>query len=153
MSLGLSDRFYGMMMGGFLLALLAQRFVFRNAELKSEVVSGLILLLAAVLLMYTRPRPIVWYIAPAFMGLAIGIIASRFLLFFIKLSRHCQRGTSQSTYFLGWETGIALGLWIGYACFFNNADPLFLTAMVLIIAGLLMYQYFTHSWFIRNKNR
>lgn len=153
MSLGLSDRFYGMMMGGFLLALLAQRFVFRNAELKSEVVSGLILLLAALLMMYTRPRPVVWYIAPAFVGLAIGIIGSRFLLFFIKLSRHCQRGTSQSTCFLGWETGIAIGLWLGYACFFNDSDSLFVVAMALTAASLVVYQYFTHSWFLKHKNR
>ena len=36
LSIGLTDRFYGVMMAGFLLALLAQRFVFRDAELKSE---------------------------------------------------------------------------------------------------------------------
>ena len=40
---------FGMMMVGFLFALLAQRFVFRDAELKSEVVTGLILMLAAQL--------------------------------------------------------------------------------------------------------
>ena len=153
MSLGLSDRFYGMMMGGFLLALLSQHFVFRNAELKSEVISGLILLMAAILLMYTRPLPIVWYISPVFIGMSIGIIASRFLLFFIKLSRHCKRGTSQSTYLLGWETGIALGLWLGYACFFNDSQPLFITALILTVIALLMYHYFIHAWFMKNKNR
>ena len=152
LSLGLSDRFYGMIMVGFLLALLAQRFVFRNAELKSEIVSGLILLLAALLMIYTRPLPAVWYLAPAFLGLSIGIVSSRFLLFFLKLSRHCQRGTSQSTYMLGWESGLALGIGIGYACF-DETNPMLLVAGVLTVAALAMYNYYTHNWFLTHKNR
>ena len=153
MSLGLSDRFYGVIMAGFLLALLAQRFVFRDAELKSEVITGLVLLIAVLIMVFTRPLPIVWYIAPLLLGLSIGIICSRFLLFFIKLSRHCQRGTSQSMYFLSWETGIALGIGIGYALFFNDDKGLLITDMVLAVAALLMYNYYTHQWFLKHKNR
>jgi hypothetical protein len=153
MSLGLSDRFYGMIMAGFLLALLAQRFVFREAELKSEIVTGLILLVAVILLVYTRPLPIVWYIAPLLLGLAIGIIGTRFLLFFIKLSRHCQRGTSQSMYFLGWESGIAIGVGVGYAFFLNDDKNLLLVALALTVVALLLYNYYTHNWFMNHKNR
>ena len=152
LSLGLSDRFYAMMMVGFLLALLAQRFVFRDAELKSEVITGLILLLAAVLMIYTRPLPVVWYLAPVLVGLSIGIVCSRFLLFFIKLSRHCQRGTSQSTYMLGWESGLAVGLGVGYACF-DDADVMLLVSMVLLAVAFIMYNTFTHQWFLNHKNR
>ena len=151
-SLGLSDRFYGMMMTGFLLALLAQQFVFRDAELKSEVISGLILLTAALLMMYTRPLPVIWYIAPVFIGFSIGVICSRFLLFFIKLSRHCRRGTSQSTYMLGWESGLACGIGVGYACF-EDADPLLLAAMVMTAIVFVAYNYYVHKWFLENKNR
>ena len=93
---------YGMLMVGFLLALLAQRFMFRDAELKSEVVTGLILLIAAQLIMLTQHTEAASYISSAFTGMATGIIGSRFLLFFIKLSRHCQRGTSQSTFLFSW---------------------------------------------------
>ena len=153
MSLGLSERFYGVIMLGFLLALLAQRFVFRDAELKSEIITGLILLIISLILIYTHPLPIVWYIVPVFLGFAIGIICSRFLLFFIKLSRHCQRGTSQSTYFLSWESGIALGVGAGYAFFMNNDKWLLITAGCLAVISLLMYNYYTHTWFITHKNR
>ena len=152
LSISLSDRFYGVMMAGFLLALLAQRFVFRDAELKSEAVTGLILLLAALLMIYTRPLPIVWYLSPLCLGLAIGIIGSRFLLFFIKLSRHCKRGTSQSTYMLGWESGLALGIGLGYAAF-EEADPTLLCAIILTIIALLVYHLYTHQWFVNHKNR
>ena len=142
--------FYALMMGGFLLALLAQRFVFRNAELKSEVITGLILLMAALLVLLTHPASLV---APLLMGTAVGVINSRFLLFFVKLSRHCQRGTSQSTYFLSWETGLTLGLGLGYGLFYDARDVLIYTCLAVTVTSLLMYHFLTHCWFLKHKNR
>lgn len=146
----LSLLFYTLMMGGFLLAILAQRFVFREAELKSEVLSGLVLLGCSLLVLLVKPLSPV---APLLFGLAVGIISSRFLLFFIKLSRHCQRGTSQSTCLLAWETGLAAGLGLGYGCFFLTGHLLLYVAMGLTLVSLAMYHFLTHSWFMRNKNR
>lgn len=151
-SMALSELFYAMMMAGFLGALLAQRFVFRDAEVKSEVISGLILIGAALLMLLTRTQQIVYFAAPAFVGFGLGIIGSRFLLFFIKLSRHCQRGTSQSTFLLGWESGIAWGLGLGLALFFAKPSHALITSLVLIVIALVMYN-FIHNWFTHHKNR
>ena len=129
LSMPFEPLFYALMMGGFLMALLAQRFVFRDAELKSEIITGLFLLLAALAILLVAP------------------------VFFIKLSRHCQRGTSQSTYFLGWETGIALGLCLGYACFYEQPTTLIYTALGITAVALVLYHFFTHSWFLKHKNR
>ena len=145
-------RFYAMMMVGFLLAIIAQRFVFRQAELKSEVVSGLILMAAAVLMLLTRSQDIVTFVSPLFVGFGLGIIGSRFLLFFIKLSRHCQRGTSQSTYMLGWESGLAIGIGLGYAVCQAEPHLVLLSSLALVLGALLLYQY-THNWFLTHKNR
>ncbi|MBR1545369.1 MAG: MFS transporter [Prevotella sp.] len=144
---------FGMMMVGFLFALLAQRFVFRDAELKSEVVTGLILLIGALLLMLTHPTETADYISSTFVGMAAGIIGSRFLLFFIKLSRHCQRGTSQSTFMLAWETGLALGIGLPYI--FSDLLPfgMMLLALGSAIVALAMYNGVTHTWFMSHKNR
>ena len=150
LSLSLSLVFYALMMGGFLLALLARRFVFSNAELKSEVISGLILLVASLLVLLVYPTSLV---APLLMGMAVGVICSRFLLFFVKLSRHCQRGTSQSTYFLGWETGLALGVGLGYGLFYDARDMLLYTCLGISAMALLMYHFLTHRWFLMHKNR
>jgi hypothetical protein len=141
-----------MMMMGFAAAILAQRFVFRDAELKSEVVTGLILIGAALLMMITRHLPIVMMAAPLFIGMGTGLIGSRFLLFFIKLSRHCQRGTSQSTFLLGWESGIAWGVGLGLAVFQGDTTSALIAALVLTVVALVMY-HFTHNWFTNNKNR
>ena len=152
LSVILIEQFYSMMMVGFAVAILSQRFVFKNAELKSEVVTGLILMGVALLMMITRHLPIVMYAAPLFIGMGVGLIGSRFLLFFIKLSRHCQRGTSQSTFLLGWESGIAWGVGAGVAIFQGNVTAALIAALVLVIAALAMY-HFTHNWFTNNKNR
>lgn len=144
---------YGMLMVGFLLALLAQRFMFRDAELKSEVVTGLILLIAAQLIMLTQHTEAASYISSAFTGMATGIIGSRFLLFFIKLSRHCQRGTSQSTFMLAWETGLAIGIGVAYGWSEQLPFSTMLFALVLSGVALLMYNVLTHAWFMKHKNR
>ena len=152
LSVVLVEQFYSMMMVGFAAAILAQRFVFKNAELKSEVVSGLILMGVALLMMITRHLPVVMIAAPLFIGMGVGLIGSRFLLFFIKLSRHCQRGTSQSTFLLGWESGIAWGVGAGLAVFQGNIVAALIAALTLVVLALAMYQ-FTHNWFTNNKNR
>ena len=145
---------FGMMMVGFLFALLAQRFVFRDAELKSEVVTGLILMLAALMLIITHPsQPSADYISSTFIGMATGIIGSRFLLFFIKLSRHCQRGTSQSSFMLTWETGIALGIALPYGLTHLLPFSMPVLAIVLTAIALLLYNGVTHTWFMNHKNR
>lgn len=141
--------FYAMMMAGFFLALLAQRFVFADADLKSEPVTGLILLGAALLI---REQPVTQaavFLSPVLMGVGFGLIGSRFLLFFIKLSRHCQRGTSQSTFFLTWEAGISIGLLIGYGL----PTKFFSLCITLTITALAIYHFFTHNWYLRHKNR
>lgn len=152
-SLSLPFAFYGFMMGGFLLALLAQRFMFRNADLKSEVITALFFIIAALVLMLTKEIQKITLIVPMFIGFGIGIIGSRFLLFFIKLSRHCQRGTSQSTFMLAWESGLAIGVGVGLLLSsFGNAVSLILS-LVLAILSLLIYHFHTHKWYMLHKNR
>ena len=151
LSCPLSEHFYGMLMIGFLLALLAQRFIFREAELKSEVVTGLLLIIAALLIVL---RSVASPLCSPFLGMGIGIVGARFLLFFIKLSRHCQRGTAQSTFMLAWESGLALGLGLGYGSFDTGSDrPLVFTALALVAFALLLYVCSIHTWFVHHKNR
>lgn len=145
--------FYVMLMGGFFLALLSQRFVFVNADLKSEVITGLILMIMSFLIRFSGNEDAIRYISPVMAGCGIGIIGARFLLFFIKLSRHCQRGTSQSTFFLSWEFGLSFGLFIGYGFFYRSMFRLFTISIVFLCLALIMYVFFTHGWYMRNKNR
>ena len=153
LSMMTSELFYVMVMVGFFAALLAQRFMFRDADLESEVITGLVLTGVALLMILTRQQTIVSFAAPMFIGFGLGIIGSRFLLFFIKLSRHCQRGTAQSTFFLSWESGLALGIGLGYGLLEQQSGPVLQVALVTTAAVLLFYHFFTHGWYITHKNR
>ena len=153
LSLNTTVLFYCMIMCGFLLALVCQRFVFPNADLRSEVVSGLILLLCAILLYRFVQVQTVYYVAPLFIGVAYGLIGARFLLYFIRLSKHCQRGTAQSTYMLVCESGLFLGMGIGYGMFGEDSISALNLCMCLVGVSLLLYHFYVHQWFISHKNR
>ena len=153
MSTQFTAMFYAMVMVGFAVALLAERFAFVDADLKSQVVAGSILIAAALVMILTRKQMIVNYISPVFVGLGIGLIGLRFLLFFIKLSKHCQRGTAVSTYMLGWESGLAAGLFVGYFFFAEDVHLALSASLACLILAFGLYVVFTHQWYIRKKNR
>lgn len=153
MSTQFTAMFYAMVMVGFAVALLAERFAFVDADLKSQVVAGSILIAAALMMILTRKQMVVNYISPVFVGLGVGLIGSRFLLFFIKLSKHCQRGTAVSTYMLGWESGLAAGLFVGYFFFAEDVHLALSASLACLILAFGLYVVFTHQWYIRKKNR
>ena len=153
LTLPLSAHFYSCIMLGFLIAIISEKYAFANADLKSETVAGLIAIIFALLIMLTRQHSTAILVAASLIGFGVGIIGSRFLLFFIKLSHHCQRGTSQSTYFLAWESGIAFGLFVGLSVFDGASDKLLIGGIVLAFVTLAFYNFFVHSWYLKHRNR
>ena len=151
MTLHLSAYFYGMMMLGFLCALIAAKYVFIHVSPKYEAVTGIVLIVLSVLVLMVHSA-ISDYLAPVLLGCGVGVVGSRFLLYFIQLSLHCQRGTSQSSFFLAWECGIGLGLFVGFALADIPGRREWF-ALLLIIVGLLMYIFVTHPWYMRHKQR
>lgn len=163
-----SEEYYMMMGMGLLVAFATEKYVFADADLKSEVITGLLMMGASVLIMTTTQSTAIEFVAPALLGFAIGIMGSRFLLFYIKLAKHCQRGTSMSSFFLAWELGLSLGLFLGYGVLQSfNAYTLSLAAPILdrvegsiIVLGLsllvvsfVLYNFFVHPWYMRHRNR
>ena len=152
-----NPRFFASMMVGFMLAVLAEKYVFVNAELVSEAVTGMLLIVFALLIMLTNTG-ISTFIPPLLIGLGIGLVGSRFLLFFIKLSDHCQRGTSQSSYFIAWEIGLALGMMAGFAVIDSYSKESGFSAvlqysLVLVLVAMVLYLAVTHRWYLSHKNR
>lgn len=146
--------FYALLMGGFFLALLAEKYVFANAEVVSECVSGLVCMLTALIILLLREEMAeVHVIAPVLLGFSIGIIGSRFLLFFVKLSDHCQRGTSQSTYILAWESGLALGIAVGYGLLHAHPSKVYQWGIIITLLTLTFYLQYVHPWYMSIKSR
>lgn len=146
-------QFYALFFVGLVVAVLSERFAFVDADLRSEAVVGLLSIGIALLLLLTRTQHIIYYIVPILLGFGIGVIASRFLLFFIKLSKHCQRGTSQSTYILSWEIGLGIGIFLEYSVFNQDIKLILQFGLGLVIATFLLYRFYVHGWYVKHKNR
>ena len=143
--------FYALMLAGFMIAIIAEKYVFANAELKSEAVVGFICLILSLVLLLFRHEQTAVIIAALLTAFGTGLMGSRFLLFFIKLAKHCQRGTTQSTYFLGWETGLMSGM--AFGIFLGNRYEVLVAALVLVSTAFFIYNCLVHPWYLHNKNR
>ncbi len=67
-------------------------------------------------------------------GAGISLASTRFLLYFLKLTGHCQRVRHKNTYMLSRECGYALGLVLALMI------PVALeTALVLILLSVALY--------------
>lgn len=141
---------------------------FAGAELKSQVLVGLILIAAAEFVSLSDQSFAVEMLVPALLALGVGIIGSRFLLFYIKLAKHCQRGTSMSSFFLAWELGLSLGIGLGFwlikDLYQNIGDrellilnpvysELLYPAFGMTVVSLLMYHFLVHPWYMKHRNR
>ena len=159
---------YLMLLAGLLLAVIAEKYVFADADLKSQALVGLVLMGAAEFISLNDQDFAVEVLVPLLLGMGIGVIGSRFLLFYIKLAKHCQRGTSTSSFFLAWEFGLSLGIAIGFM-FLENAykqvpgvnnvifnptvHEVLVPGMIFTGLSLVLYNFVVHPWYMKHRNR
>lgn len=133
---------------GLVVALLVEKHVFTNADLRSEIVCGLLLMGGGFLLLYAGMVAVNIVIPFVMLGIGCGLASSRFLLYFLKLSGHCQRGTSQHSCMLGWESGICLGYAVEKTFHWG-----YLSGFMCVAVALVMYLFITHPWFLKHRDR
>lgn len=88
------------------------------------------------------------------LGMGLGLVVTEFLILFINLSEHCERGTANTTHLLSWEIGLALG----YACswlLLGNGEfdvvPHVLQAVSAL--ALLLFAFATYPYYLKKKVR
>lgn len=146
--------FFSLLAGGFILAMIANRFIFEKADLRAKVVSGLLLMSAALLLISTHEQYLALITAAVLMGLGLGLVSSDFLHIFIKLCEHCQRGTANTTYRFAWEVGIALGVVSGCLIIdLFSYISVFHIGLLVVVLSLLFYLFITVPYFKKHKTR
>ena len=157
-----------MVLAGLVIAVIAEKYVFADADLKSQVIVGLVLIGAAEFVSLNNQNFAVEVLVPVLLGLGTGIIGSRFLLFYIKLAKHCQRGTSISSFFLAWELGLTLGISAGFmfldnvykrmpdakSIIFNpTIHEVLVPGMIFTGLSLILYNFLVHPWYMKHRNR
>ena len=90
-------------------------------------------------------------ISSVLLGLGLGLIMPEFLVMFVKLSHHCQRGTGNTTCHLVMETGLLAGL--ATACRLADAFLLYHAAGVAAILALFFFVLLTYPYYKRKRVR
>ncbi|MBQ8098225.1 MAG: hypothetical protein IJ244_01740 [Bacteroidaceae bacterium] len=133
---------------GLFVAFATHRLFFEAADNRAPIVAGLLLEMAAMGLIRVSVDLTMLHFACVMFGIGMGWAYSRFVLYFLKLSGHCQRGTLQQTYVLSVMTGLVLGFILAA----QGADQL-MVPLLLAAAAMLLYLGFTHRWFARTADR
>ena len=142
--------FFAFVVLGFPLALLLYRLFFTNDKSFLAISVGLIFILLATLFNEISLS----IFPPLLFGLGLGLVAPEFLLIFVKLSHHCQRGTANTTHFLAWSIGISSG--IALACHLqanNQINSLPLYATIASLSALVFFLLITYPYFKSKRVR
>lgn len=135
---------------GFLLSILLARIVYREEKTWRVILLGTSLMMVALILLGEFPAAVV----AVLLGLGLGLITPEFLLIFVKLSKHCQRGTANTTHLLAWEAGMSLGL--ATACYLSveySVDTIYHVGRILAPVSLVFFTLLTYPYFKRNRVR
>ena len=134
--------FFALVGCGFLLSVLIVKLFFRyDNKMWLQIVVGLVTVIGSMAMLFS---PETSWNAPAavLMGLGLGLVTPEFLMMFVKLSQHCQRGTANTTHLLAWELGVGLG--IASACHLHltaNEQAVYRVGLLSAIVSLAFSFY------------
>ena len=143
------------MLAGFFIARLVQRFLENDAVIRSTVAGAFVIMMGALSFAH-QPFSFTLHSEPLLFGFATGVVGNNLLTCFLNLSLHCQRGTSQSSYFLAWELGISLGLFLAFALTDQPhvaQERTFLISDILLAVGALVWSFLIYPWYKRHRHR
>lgn len=93
-------------------------------------------------------------ISAVLFGAGLCIITPAFLLFFINLSSHCQRSTTNITHLLSWKIGISLGIATSCALTADGSSVVaFRMALVASLASIFLFVMFSYPYYQKKKVR
>lgn len=145
--------FYICIIAGFIVFLLLDRVVRKQANGRLLNGVGLVLMCVAIWMLGSSREKEILMGAGSLIGLGMGFSLLQFLRMMIRLPLHCERGTSYHTYQLLWESGVMLGVFFGKYTE-DISGHQFRVASLILLAGLLIYQAVVHGYFMkRMKNR
>ena len=97
-------------------------------------------------------EPWSYYLAALLIGLGNGQMYPAFLNMFVKVARHDQRGTANSSILISWDLGMGLGIVLGgFIAELAGFRAAFYVVAGMQCAGMLLFLLFTRSFFERRR--
>jgi predicted MFS family arabinose efflux permease len=111
---------------------------------------GILLSLVGFTLFAAVPYNWAYYLSAALIGLGNGHMYPAFLNMFVKMARHDQRGTANSSILTSWDCGMGLGIVAGGFMLehFGYASAFWLSAVMQGL-GVVLFFLRTRSTFLR----
>ena len=124
-------------------------------RMQRELACGFCSLVVSALLLSCPLADERWlWVVAVFLGCGLGWTTSRYLLSYIRICEHCERGTAQSSYMLGWDMGLlagfscSAGLWGGGA----QACSTYIILGLCAATGLFHFLC-VKPWYMQNKRK
>lgn len=124
----------------------------RAGKLTRSCATGVILSLIGYTLFALSINQWTFYASALFVGLGNGQMYPAFLNMFIKVARHDQRGTANSSILISWDLGMGIGILTGgFLVEYISYSAAFWVTAAMQCAGALLFLSATRYFFIRRK--
>lgn len=153
MAINMNPLFYAYVLLGFVISMVLHFMVFFRADLRAEIVTGLLALLAAFLLLFTQDVEKMVVVAAVLTGYGVGNVTGRLQSFFTVVSDHTERGSAQVTYKLTFESALCIGFFLPCALQGVEARYFYLAMIIMSAISLAFYLLFVHKWFLKHSKR
>lgn len=146
--------FFMILAAALVVARLIGRHQLRRGQLTRNCILGVILSSIGYTVFALSGVWGVWcyYAAAMFIGLGNGQMYPAFLNMFVKMARHDQRGTANSSILISWDIGMGLGILLGgvIAEYVGFGEAFWVAALTQIF-GALLFITTTAGFFMRRR--
>lgn len=153
--LGITDGtgiFFAVLSLGLVLSRLSGHKALRQGKLTQSCSLGVMTSLLGYTLFAMAINRWTYFASALLIGLGNGRMYPAFLNMFIKVARHDQRGTANSSILISWDFGMGIGILLGgfIAEYISFAAAFWVTA-AMQGAGTLLFLFCTRGFFLRRR--
>lgn len=153
--LGITDGtglFFAILSAGLVAARLHGSKSLRQGKIVQSCALGTLTSLAGYTLFAACPHTWAFYTSAMLIGLGNGHMYPAFLNMFVRVARHDQRGTANSSILTSWDIGMGLGVLLGGVLSeFAGFRAAFWTTAFMQLAGTALFLLFTKHFFLRRQ--
>lgn len=140
---------WGAFFTGTLLSFDIRHYFFKKRGYRMQIGISFLLLIVGCIIFFDFNTPRTFPPALLLIGMGIETAASTFLYSFIRMSRHCERSTANTSFLFSWETGCAVGACIGLYSY-NRIENI---ALLSVLIAFILYFAFTSKHYKRHRKR
>lgn len=144
--------FFALLSAGLVISRLYGAKSLRAGHLTQNALVGVILSFIGFTLFGFIQHSWAFYLSAILVGLGNGRMYPAFLNMFIKIARHDQRGTANSSILISWDLGMGFGILIGgFIAEAIGFGAAFKTVAILQGLGMILFILFTGKFFEKRK--